>query len=66
MHLPCIARQPVKENSVFGLLRRTPEERAQDDAKIQASLAKTRQSFLGRISAIFQANEVADDTWDEL
>jgi len=51
---------------VFGLLRRTPEERAQDDAKIQASLAKTRQSFLGRISAIFQANEVTDDTWDEL
>jgi fused signal recognition particle receptor len=51
---------------VFGLFRRTPAQQAEDDAKIQASLAKTRQGFFGRIGTIFQANEVTDDTWDEL
>jgi fused signal recognition particle receptor len=51
---------------VFGLFRRTPAQQAEDDAKIEASLAKTRQGFFGRIGAIFQANEVTDETWDEL
>jgi len=49
-----------------GLFRRTTDERAQDEAKIQASLAKTRQGFFGRISSLFQSNEVTDETWSEL
>jgi fused signal recognition particle receptor len=43
-----------------------PAEKAEDEAKIQASLTKTRQSFFGRIGTIFQANEITDDTWEEL
>jgi len=37
-----------------------------DEAKIQASLAKSRQSFLGRIGALFQATQITDETWDDL
>jgi fused signal recognition particle receptor len=51
---------------VFGLFSKTPEQQSQDQAKIQASLAKTRQGFFGRISGLFQANEISDDTWAEL
>jgi fused signal recognition particle receptor len=51
---------------VFGLFRKTPEEQAEDQAKIQASLSKTRQGFFGRVGALFQANEVTDETWEEL
>jgi fused signal recognition particle receptor len=51
---------------VFGLFRRTPAQQAEDDAKIEASLAKTRQGLFGRIGTLFQANEVTDETWDEL
>ncbi len=51
---------------MFGLFRKTPAQQAEDDAKIQASLSKTRQGFFGRIGTLFQANEVTDETWDEL
>ncbi len=51
---------------MFGLFRKTPAQQAEDEAKIQASLAKTRQGFFGRINTLFQANEVTDETWDEL
>ncbi len=51
---------------IFGLFRKTPEEQAQDQVKIQASLTKTRQGLFGRISTLFQANEITDDTWEEL
>ena len=51
---------------MFGLFRRTPAQQAEDDAKIEASLAKTRQGFFGRIGTLFQANEVTAETWDEL
>jgi fused signal recognition particle receptor len=51
---------------VFGLFRKSPEQQAQDEAKIQASLSKTRQGFFGRISTLFQANEITDETWTEL
>ena len=51
---------------VFGLFRKTPEQQAEDQVKIQASLTKTRQGFFGRVGALFQANEVTDETWDEL
>ncbi len=49
-----------------GLFRKSAAEKAADDEKIQASLAKTRQGFFGRIGTLFQANEITDDTWDEL
>lgn len=52
---------------MFGLFRsKTPEQKAQDQQKIQESLAKTRQGFLGRIGSLFQANEITDETWEEL
>lgn len=51
---------------MFGLFRRTAAQQAEDDAKIQASLSKTRQGFFGRITNLFQANEITDETWDEL
>lgn len=50
----------------FGFFRKTPEQQAEDQARIQASLAKTRQGFFGRVGALFQANEITDETWDEL
>jgi fused signal recognition particle receptor len=49
-----------------GLFRKSAAEKVEDEEKIQASLAKTRQSFFGRIGALFQANEITEDTWDEL
>ncbi len=51
---------------MFGLFRKSPEQQAQDAARIEEGLTKTRQGFFGRISALFQANEVTDDTWTEL
>jgi fused signal recognition particle receptor len=51
---------------VSWLFRKTPSQQAEDDAKIQASLSKTRQGFFGRINTLFQANEITDETWDEL
>ncbi len=51
---------------MFGLFRKTPEQQTQEQAKIQASLTRTRQGFFGRISSLFQANEITDDTWAEL
>jgi fused signal recognition particle receptor len=51
---------------LFGRIRRNSEEQAADQAKINASLAKTRQGFFGRLGTIFQANEITEDTWDEL
>lgn len=51
---------------VFGLFRKSPEQEAEDQARIQASLTKTRQGFFGRVGALFQANEITDETWDEL
>jgi fused signal recognition particle receptor len=51
---------------VLNIFRKTPQEKAEDQAKIEASLSKTRQGFFGRIGGLFQANEITDDTWNEL
>ncbi|MCC6166237.1 MAG: signal recognition particle-docking protein FtsY [Caldilineaceae bacterium] len=51
------------------LLRRLfgiQETKTQDDLKIEESLQKTRSGFLGRISTIFQENEITDELWEEL
>jgi fused signal recognition particle receptor len=50
----------------FGFFRKTPEQKAEDEAKIQQSLTKTRQGFFGRVSTLFQASDITDETWDEL
>ncbi len=34
--------------------------------RFKRSLSKTCQGFFGRIGTLFQANEVTDETWDEL
>ncbi|MFO7697423.1 MAG: signal recognition particle-docking protein FtsY [Anaerolineae bacterium] len=34
--------------------------------KIDDSVAKTKQSVFGRIAGLFRANEITDETWDEL
>jgi fused signal recognition particle receptor len=48
------------------LFRKSEAQKAEDDAKIKASLARTRQGVFGRISSLFQANEITEETWDEL
>lgn len=42
------------------------EEKTQDDVKLEQSLQKTRSGIFGRISTIFQENEITDELWDEL
>jgi fused signal recognition particle receptor len=48
------------------LFRKTQAEQAEDDARIRAGLAKTRQGLFGRIGSLFQANEISEETWEEL
>jgi fused signal recognition particle receptor len=48
------------------LFRRSQAEQTEDDTKIKASLAKTRQGLFGRIGALFQTSELTEGTWDEL
>ena len=50
----------------MALFRKTQAEQAEDDAKIRASLAKTRQGLFGRIGSLFQTSELTEETWDEL
>jgi fused signal recognition particle receptor len=42
------------------------DEKTQDEVRLEESLNKTRSGFFGRISTIFQENEITDDLWDEL
>ncbi len=42
------------------------EELTDDEAKLEASLKKTRATFFDRIGTIFQVNEITDELWDEL
>jgi fused signal recognition particle receptor len=42
------------------------ETKTQEDVKVEQSLEKTRNSFLGRIGAIFQENEITEALWEEL
>jgi fused signal recognition particle receptor len=46
--------------------RKSQAEQAEDDAKIKASLAKTRQGLFGRIGSLFLASELTEETWEEL
>lgn len=42
------------------------EEKSQDEAKLEASLQKTRAGVFSRIATIFQENEITDELWEEL
>lgn len=42
------------------------EELTADEARLEASLQKTRSSFFDRVGAIFQANEITEELWEEL
>ena len=48
------------------LFRRSQEEQQADEQRIHDSLEKTRGGMFGRLSTIFQANEITDETWEEL
>jgi fused signal recognition particle receptor len=50
----------------MNLFRRTKEEQQDDERKIHESLEKTRGGILGRLGTIFQANEITEETWDQL
>jgi fused signal recognition particle receptor len=42
------------------------EKASQDDVRIASSLSRTRSGVMGRLGAIFQANEITPELWDEL
>ncbi len=42
------------------------EEKTQDELKLEQSLQKTRSGILGRISTLFQENEITEELWEEL
>ena len=42
------------------------EEKTADEVKLEESLQKTRSGILGRVSSLFQANEITEDLWEEL
>ncbi|NOZ71157.1 MAG: signal recognition particle-docking protein FtsY [Chloroflexi bacterium] len=50
---------------VFRRLRRS-EVSAEEQAKLDRSLSKTRHGMLGRIGSLFQASEISESLWDEL
>ncbi len=42
------------------------DEKTQDELKLEQSLEKTRSGILGRISTLFQENEITEELWEEL
>ena len=42
------------------------ESKTQDEAKLEASLQKTRAGIFGRLGSLFQENEITPELWDEL
>ncbi len=52
---------------MFGrLFGKKKEEKTEDDVRLEQSLQKTRSGILGRISTIFQENEITEELWEEL
>jgi fused signal recognition particle receptor len=51
---------------VLKLFRRSQEEEKADEQRLHDSLEKTRGGLFGRLGSIFQANEITEETWDEL
>lgn len=52
------------EALVFTRFRR--QARAEDQERIERSLEKTRRGVFGRITTLFQANELDEEFWEEL
>ncbi|MEA3335615.1 MAG: signal recognition particle-docking protein FtsY [Chloroflexota bacterium] len=48
------------------LFRRSQDEQQADEKRLHDSLEKTRGGLLGRLGTIFQANEISEETWEEL
>ena len=42
------------------------DEKTQDEEKLEQSLQKTRSGIFGRISTLFQENEITEALWEEL
>lgn len=42
------------------------DEKTQDEIKLEESLQKTRSGIFGRISTLFQENEITEEIWEEL
>lgn len=42
------------------------ETKSEDEAKLEESLQKTRNTFFSRISTIFQENEITEELWEQL
>ena len=51
---------------MFRKLFNKEDEKTQDEVRLEESLQKTRSGFFGRISTIFQENEITDELWDDL
>ena len=47
-------------------LFKRPEDRQAEQEKVQESLTKTRRGLFSQIGGLFQANELTDETWDDL
>jgi fused signal recognition particle receptor len=48
-------------NRLFG--KKKQEDKTEDEVKLEQSLQKTRSGILGRISTIFQENQITDELW---
>jgi len=48
------------------LFGKKPEEKTQDELKLEQSLQKSRSGILGRLTTLFQENEITDELWEEL
>lgn len=53
-------------NPLFRRLFGKQEEKTQDEIKLEQSLQKTRSGIFGRISTLFQENEITEEIWEEL
>src|SRR5688500_2747980 len=54
---------------VDALLRRLfgrQENKTPDEVKLEESLQKSRNTFFGRLGALFQENEITEELWDQV
>ncbi len=42
------------------------ETKTEDEVKVEESLQKTRNTFFGRISTLFQENEITEELWEQV
>ncbi len=61
-----MVKKSVRSGHLFRRLFGKTEDKTEDEIKLEESLQKTRSGILGRISTIFQENEITEELWDEL